>query len=179
MIFSSRNETGRMAWQLVLEGRKTITRRLKPMPVGKEFPVQPPAALRCKLCGKRSKDFVELKDWTQTQFSEFFDNPDCPKGFDSAGYHVWRATGRSGKAVCRAKVISCMTHTGWLGSRQFNFQDVRQLQRKYTEARMEGFESWFGLFTWFEKKKIPIEKTWRIEFQVISDTDKAGLKRRP
>ena len=34
MIFASRNEKGEPAWKLVLAGRKTITRRTKPQPVG-------------------------------------------------------------------------------------------------------------------------------------------------
>lgn len=41
MIFISKNEKGEPAWKLVLEGKKTVTRRLKPLPVGKEFAVQP------------------------------------------------------------------------------------------------------------------------------------------
>ena len=34
MIFASRNESGVKAWKLVLDGKKTVTRRLKPQPVG-------------------------------------------------------------------------------------------------------------------------------------------------
>lgn len=34
MIFCSINEKGEHAWQMVMDGRKTITRRTKPQPVG-------------------------------------------------------------------------------------------------------------------------------------------------
>jgi hypothetical protein len=41
MIFSSVNEDGIKAWELVLDGRKTVTRRLKPQPIGAIRKVQP------------------------------------------------------------------------------------------------------------------------------------------
>ena len=41
MIFISRNEDGVPAWQLVIDGKKTVTRRLKPVDVGKFVAVQP------------------------------------------------------------------------------------------------------------------------------------------
>lgn len=41
MIFIAKNEKGDVSWKLVLDDRKTVTRRLTPMPVGKEFAVQP------------------------------------------------------------------------------------------------------------------------------------------
>lgn len=41
MIFCSKNECGVPAWGLVLNGTKTVTRRLKPVEVGKVRAVQP------------------------------------------------------------------------------------------------------------------------------------------
>lgn len=41
LIFSARNEYGEPLWRLVLEGKKTVTRRTKPLAAGKEFAVQP------------------------------------------------------------------------------------------------------------------------------------------
>ena len=41
MIFVAKNEEGEPTWKLALERRKTVTRRLKPLPVGKEFAIQP------------------------------------------------------------------------------------------------------------------------------------------
>ena len=45
MIFCSRNEKGEPAWKLILDGRKTVTRRLKPVEPGKILAVCPN---RCK-----------------------------------------------------------------------------------------------------------------------------------
>ena len=45
MIFSSKNESGTPAWKLVMNRTKTVTRRLKPVEVGKIRAVQPS---RCK-----------------------------------------------------------------------------------------------------------------------------------
>ncbi len=41
MIFVAKNEKGEPTWKLALEGKKTVTRRLKPLPIGKEFAIQP------------------------------------------------------------------------------------------------------------------------------------------
>lgn len=41
MIFIAKNEGGIPTWGLAQTGRKTVTRRIKPLPVGKEFAIQP------------------------------------------------------------------------------------------------------------------------------------------
>ena len=41
MIFISKNEKDEPAWKLILEGRKTVTRRLKPIVIGKSIAVCP------------------------------------------------------------------------------------------------------------------------------------------
>jgi len=41
MIFIAKNEDGTPTWQLALQGKKKVTRRMKPLPVGKEFAIQP------------------------------------------------------------------------------------------------------------------------------------------
>ena len=41
MIFIAKNEKGTPTWKLALQGKKKVTRRMKPLPVGKEFAVQP------------------------------------------------------------------------------------------------------------------------------------------
>lgn len=41
MIFIAKNENGEPTWKLAQDGIKTVTRRLKPLPVGKEFAIQP------------------------------------------------------------------------------------------------------------------------------------------
>ena len=129
MIFISKNEDGIPAWKLILEGKKTVTRRIKPIPVGKEFAVQP---------------------------------------------------GRGKKAVCRARVISCMNTKEWLDWMRINtiadtfkatlsedsvLWSIKSSANK--EAKREGFKSWTGLCDWFRSKKIDMYKTYRIEFKVI------------
>lgn len=52
MIFCAKNEDGIPTWKLVLEGKKTVTRRLKPMLVGKEFAIQPGRGKRAVARGK-------------------------------------------------------------------------------------------------------------------------------
>jgi len=41
MIFVAKNEDGEPTWRLALDGKKTVTRRMKPLVVGKEFAIQP------------------------------------------------------------------------------------------------------------------------------------------
>ena len=41
MIFIASNEDGIPTWKLVQEGIKVVTRRVKPLSVGKEFAIQP------------------------------------------------------------------------------------------------------------------------------------------
>ena len=41
MIFSAVNEDGEPLWKLVMDGRKTVTRRLKPQTIGSIRAVQP------------------------------------------------------------------------------------------------------------------------------------------
>lgn len=41
MIFCAKNEDGIPTWKLVLAGEKIVTRRMKPMPIGKTFAVCP------------------------------------------------------------------------------------------------------------------------------------------
>jgi len=41
LIFVAKNENDVPSWKLVLDGKKIVTRRLKPMPIGKDFAVQP------------------------------------------------------------------------------------------------------------------------------------------
>lgn len=52
MIFCAKNEDGVPTWKLVLEGKKTVTRRLKPMSTGKEFAIQPGRGKKAVAKGK-------------------------------------------------------------------------------------------------------------------------------
>lgn len=117
MIFCAKNEKGEPTWQLAKEGRKTVTRRPKPLPVGKEFAIQP---------------------------------------------------GRGKFAVCRGRVISCMSHREWILSEgkpgHIIVLGTRFLDK---EAKKEGFDSWVDLVDWFNKRKQKIENMFRIEFELV------------
>ena len=62
MIFSSKNEDGVPKWKQVLDGTATVTRRLKPVKVGRVYAVQPN---RCKkaVCYIRIKSCVKHSEW--------------------------------------------------------------------------------------------------------------------
>jgi len=120
MIFISKNSDGVPAWKLILQGKKIVTRRLKPCVVGKDYAV-------------------------------------CP--------------GRGKFQVCRIKVISCVEHTKW--REEFNRWDYFNQPRRWRnfmdkESKKEGFLTWHELADWFINKKITINKTYRIEFKVIT-----------
>jgi len=53
MIFSAKNEIGESTCDMVLDGRKIVTRRLKPQPVGAIRAVQPNRA-------KKGKGFIKI-----------------------------------------------------------------------------------------------------------------------
>lgn len=69
---------------------------------------------------------------------------------------------RCQKAVCHAKVKSCMRHLDWIDTVPIT-DDVPFLK----EAGREGFKSWNGLLAFFEDKRIDIMDTYRIEFEVM------------
>jgi len=113
MIFTSKNEDGEPAWELILKGRKDVTRRFKPEPVG---------AIRAV----------------------------CP--------------GRGVKRVGNIVIKSCVLHKDWLKS----FHGIEVPLQK--EAEREGFKTWSGLMAWFVQKRIPIDETYRIEFDLIPES---------
>jgi len=111
MIFIAKNEDGIPTWKLIQDGKKTVTRRLKPLLAGKEFAVQP---------------------------------------------------GRGKFAVCRCKVIHCMSHLVWIKLHRDGSASLKE------EAQKEGFNNWIELTDWFDKKGINIEDTFRIAFELIN-----------
>ena len=115
MIFIAKNELGCPTWKLAQIGKKTVTRRLKPLSVGKEFAIQP---------------------------------------------------GHGKFAICRAKVISCMSSLQ-------HYHDYVELDKineyEQKEANLEGFNSWDGLMQFFQKNKINFMQTYRIEYELIKN----------
>lgn len=79
MIFCSKNEDGVPAWKLIIDGKKTVTRRLKPVDPGNILAVQPNRCMkavgyiRIKSCCDSIKylneyaDFTDLIEWKQRE----------------------------------------------------------------------------------------------------------------
>jgi len=167
MIFSSKNEAGEPAYELIARGVKTVTRRLKPKRVGSIMAVQPARATKAVcVCG------------------HLFDR------------HFPRTPNLEGKLICgetkcdcpnytplrvRVKLSpsSCMTHEEWLEKLEVflnsyeddedeNYSEARE-EQFFFEAKREGFESWRGLLDWFKAHEIDINDTYRIEFEVLKE----------
>ena len=65
-IFIAKNEKGEPSWKLILEGKKTVTRRVKPLPVGKEFAVQPGRG-KFAVCRGKVIFCMHHRDWIKSQ----------------------------------------------------------------------------------------------------------------
>jgi hypothetical protein len=74
MIFSSRDEKGVAAFRKVLDGTKTVTRRTKPLPVGKEFAVQPGRGEKA-VCRAVVISCVQHNDWYASEISSLEGTP--------------------------------------------------------------------------------------------------------
>ena len=91
MIFISKNEKGESAWKLILDGKKTVTRRVKPIKVGKIFAVCPGRG-KFAVCHCRVVSCVSHRDWILSQGkpnhltllgTSFFNKEASREGFDS------------------------------------------------------------------------------------------------
>jgi len=66
MIFIAKNEKGEPSWKLILEDKKTVTRRVKPLPIGKEFAVCPGRG-KFAVCRCRVVSCIQHRDWIKSQ----------------------------------------------------------------------------------------------------------------
>ena len=90
MIFAAKNEDGIPTWQLIQEGKKTVTRRLKPLPVGKEFAIQPGRG-KFAVCRAKVISCEQIFDWASRvsgkhnikQFKNFLNKEAKREGFNS------------------------------------------------------------------------------------------------
>jgi len=80
MIFISKNEKGEPAWRLIQEGRKRVTRRLKPVTVGKILAVQPGR-------GKKAVGYIRVLSCINS-FEHF--NESITNEFSSAILDKWK-----------------------------------------------------------------------------------------
>lgn len=89
MIFASRNEKGELAADLVMARRKTVTRRTKPVAVGKIIAVQP---------GRTKKGIGHVKViscelhrswWFYLKESECVTQSDLDREAQAEGFETW------------------------------------------------------------------------------------------
>lgn len=69
MIFVSKNEDGVPAWELILKDEKTVTRRLKPVEVGKIIAVCPGRG-KFAVCKAKVLSCEEDEFWQERQIRE-------------------------------------------------------------------------------------------------------------
>lgn len=62
MIFIAKNEEGIPSWKLIQLGQKTVTRRIKPMPIGKDFAICPGRG-KFAICRAEVTDCIPHQKW--------------------------------------------------------------------------------------------------------------------
>ena len=78
--------------------------------------------------------------------------------------------GRGKKAVCRAKVVSCINRLQHYQQQSLTHDgDIASWKQK--EAELEGFKSWDGLMRYFQKNNINFMELYRIEFELIDEEE--------
>lgn len=88
MIFAAKNEDGIPTWKLALDGEKTVTRRVKPIAVGKEFAICPGrgkyAVCRAKVISCiKSFHHYEFYGWETGDTQDYKDSEAKLEGFNS------------------------------------------------------------------------------------------------
>lgn len=85
MIFSSVNENGIPAWKMVKNGAKTVTRRLKPQPIGAIRAVQPNR-------GKKAVCYIEILDCRyETWVGQSIPKEDRHQEAHKEGFLEWKS----------------------------------------------------------------------------------------
>jgi len=85
MIFFSKNERGEPAWELVMAGKKTVTRRLKPVAVGKILAVQPGRGKKY-VCHIRVISCMSHLDWSSSLKTG---NAQFTEEANKEGFYTW------------------------------------------------------------------------------------------
>lgn len=70
MIFISKDENGIPAWKKVLDGSKTVTRRVKPLIVGTEFAIQPGRGVKA-VCRAVVISCIPHDEWSAYEIRPF------------------------------------------------------------------------------------------------------------
>ncbi len=83
MIFISKNEEGTPAWKLILEGKKTVTRRIKPVEVGKSVAVCPGRG-KFAVCRIKILSCEDAEEWDLEHAATEFQ-----KEAEREGFKLW------------------------------------------------------------------------------------------
>lgn len=141
MIFSAKNEEGIPTWKLVLTDEKTVTRRLKPEPVGAIRAVQPGRGKKA-VCKIRILSCSTQKEWMEKL---------CDKNVHEMAQKIKRRKKRPDLCEFFGELFTNLWH------------------KLDEEAEKEGFNRIIPLLTWFINNKIDYLKTYRIEFERIKN----------
>ena len=98
MIFSSMNEDGIPTWKLVMEGKKTVTRRTRPIEIGKILAVQPKRGAKaiCHIKILKCQDDAKWQTYaylTLTIMDKYFGEIDeeiLAREAMKEGFHSWK-----------------------------------------------------------------------------------------
>lgn len=105
MIFCSKNEAGVPAWKLVLSKQKTVTRRIKPVEVGKIVSVQPNRGVK-SVCKIKIKSCVFEKTIGETVKLHDLENEAHREGFLSwSGLLNWLEKNGASENVYRIEFV--------------------------------------------------------------------------
>jgi len=93
MIFIAKNEDDIPSWKLIQLGQKTVTRRIKPMSIGKEFAIQPGRG-KFAICRAKVTSCMYHQYW-KTKNARFITEPnDAVKILDNEahkeGFNSWQ-----------------------------------------------------------------------------------------
>jgi len=81
MIFCSKNEYEIPAWQLILEGKKTVTRRTKPVEIGRSVAVQPGRGKKA-VCRIKVLSCIDADEWDKKHAATEFQKEAEKEGFE-------------------------------------------------------------------------------------------------
>jgi len=139
MIFSAKNEDGVPSWKLVLTDQKTVTRRLKPEPIGAIRACQPGRCQRAK-CQIKILSCMTQREW----FKKLCDED----------VHEMAQ-----------KLLKRKKQPGFIDFLSELF--VNLWQKMDEDSKKEGFKSWLSLLIWFINNRIDYNETYRIEFERV------------
>ena len=88
VIFCSNNEDGIPAWKLVLSGKKTLTRRTKPQPVGAIRAVCPTRGVK-QVCKIRILSCEDDQAWYEREIAEKKNEDALDEEAEREGFRTW------------------------------------------------------------------------------------------